>query len=166
MKKTAVRQQKKVCAILFSWLFVLFCVSLSHAGSGWVQRVSPGSWSSYVKKAHVNHPDLAKKVDSVVMKLKALHDEVKAAGCRMCNNAAGTLSNAKTEVEQMYYALGGRPQFGKNKVEGTFENFNNYENRMKWRFPRTPQGKAWYDRWTKIKAEFNAIKPEILSVVD
>ncbi len=153
------------CLTLFTF-FCLFLIGTCHARSGWVSNTGPGSWDSWVKKAHANHPALAKKVDEIVAQLNALHDEVKAARCRTCNNAAGTLSNAKTEAEQVYYALGGRKSFSKNKVKGVFKSFNNYENRMKWRFPQTPIGQAWFKRWTEIKNAFNAIEPEILKVVN
>ena len=140
---------------------------LPNSHSGYVSNKGPGSNDGRVQKAHQDHPELAKKVDAVMEKLTALHDEVKAANCRTCNNAAGTLSNAKSEVFSIYRTLAGEAPYNeKGKVEGIFKYFSkNFDNRLKWRFPQNAQGQKWLKRWQEIKAEFGSLKPEVLKVV-
>lgn len=136
------------------------------SGSGYVKSNSAGTIDGRVKAAHEKHPDLAEKLDAIVDKLTTLHDEVKTAGCKTCNNLAGTLDNAKSEVYSIYRTLADEaPYNSKGKVESIFKSFmKNYDNRIKWRVPQNAQGKEWLNRWKEIKADFEKLKPEILKV--
>ncbi len=151
-----------VAAIVVVVLFVF--AGSCQAGSGWQQ--SSHGFSQWVQKAHASHPDLAAKVDGIVASLNALHDEIKAACCKRCNNLAGTLKNARVEAEQLYNSLGGKvPYNTKDRAGAIFKSFNNFEQRIKWRVPQNAQGQEWYKRWGEIKDQFNSLKSDVMAVL-